>query len=534
VTLSYDDLVTAATVGITRKPLAVTGLGGPAAGYDDVLDAGDPAAALLDAAALLTVARRAGVQPRRGVTVPAPPADAAPALSDRAAAALRKLCWPTEHHWHWTPRPDDAEFLASLLNLAADAGYLATGPLLTGLLDASVENPAVGRAVSRVLGARGRWLVRYRPAWRDGVAAADALRDPETWSTGTPAARLGYLSGLRDRDSDAARDLLAAAWAQEHGRDRARFITVFSRRLSPADEEFLEAALTDRAATVRTQALRLLAQLPGSAFCRRTSGRAAELVRLEGPGPGRRLVITLPKKPDAAAVRDGIGGSPPATTIGDGPWRLTQMLAATPLSDWTARFGLSPREITALPVEGNLHADVHAGWRFAAISQSDAVWAQALLDTADRGGSERPPEAWPPDHVVAAALPADARAARAAALLTEASLSSPYVPGRSDDIPREVAMCPPPWPSVLAGAAIAALDREMAGVLEKPQYQRGSMRRLVWELLEAAGRCMPYAGDRDYASELTRLANLTPVGSYQFKSAAQSIAARRAFYEEIS
>ncbi len=88
-TLSYDDLVSAATVGITRKPVALMELDGAAAGCEGVLDAGNPAAALLDAAALLTVARRAGVQPRRGVTVPAP-ADSAPALPDRAVTLLRE------------------------------------------------------------------------------------------------------------------------------------------------------------------------------------------------------------------------------------------------------------------------------------------------------------------------------------------------------------------------------------------------------------------------------------------------------------
>jgi hypothetical protein len=150
------------------------------------------------------------------------------------------------------------------------------------------------------------------------------------------------------------------------------------------------------------------------------SGRAAELVRLEGTGPGRRLVITVPGTPDAAAVRDGIGGSPPAATIGDGPWRLTQVLAASPLADWTTRFGLSPREIVGLPVEGNLRADVHAGWRMAAATQGNAEWAQALLDAGrddskPGNGSGRPPEAWPPDHVLAAALAPGERAAVSAA-----------------------------------------------------------------------------------------------------------------------
>ena len=62
-TVSFDDLVTAATVGVSRKPLAITGLDGPAAGHAEVLDAANQAAALLDAAALMTVAGRAGFQP---------------------------------------------------------------------------------------------------------------------------------------------------------------------------------------------------------------------------------------------------------------------------------------------------------------------------------------------------------------------------------------------------------------------------------------------------------------------------------------
>ena len=159
-TLSYDDLVTAATVGLTRRPLAVTGLGGPAAGYESVLNADDPAAALL------TVARRAGVQPRHGVTVPAPPTDSAPALPDLAVAALRRLCWYQVYgRWYWSSSPEDVRLLADLLSAAADAGYVATGQLLTDLLDASINHPVLGPAVTGVPGARGRLLARYWPGW---------------------------------------------------------------------------------------------------------------------------------------------------------------------------------------------------------------------------------------------------------------------------------------------------------------------------------------------------------------------------------
>lgn len=545
-TLSYDDLVAAATVGITRKPLAMTGLGGPAAGYDSVLDAGDPAAALLDAAALLTVARRAGVQPRRGVTLPAPPADSAPALSDRAVQALRKLCWPTEYHWRWNPQPEDAEFLASLLNAAADAGYVAPGSLLADLLDAAVKNPALGPAASRMLGARGRLLVRFRQTWRDALAAADAISDPDIWRTGSPAERLAYLGNLRDRDPAAARDLLTAAWAQEHGRDRARFIPVLSRHLSPADEEFLEAALKDRAATVHAQVPQMLARLPGSAFVRRASERAASLLRLDEDRTRLRLLVSLPGKPDSVAARDGIGGEPPAPGIGESAWWLTQTLATAPLADWTTRFGLSARDIAGLPVEGGLRADVHAGWRMAAVLQGDAEWARALLD-AGRDGSGRPPEAWPPDRVLAAALPPGEWAA---VLLAAAgpflsglyssfhggvySSSIAYWHPHSDALLSEVAAFPAPWPRALADAVIAAFDHQVAAVRESPPPGHRHMRRPAEVFLQAAGRRMPATGDRDYAAELARLAAISPFGQSAFESAAETINHRRSFFEEIS
>ena len=46
-TVSYDDLVAAATIGLSHRPLHVTGLAGAAAEHAGVLDFGDQAAALL-------------------------------------------------------------------------------------------------------------------------------------------------------------------------------------------------------------------------------------------------------------------------------------------------------------------------------------------------------------------------------------------------------------------------------------------------------------------------------------------------------
>ena len=68
--MTYDDLVTAATLGLSRRPLPVAALRGPEAlsapQTQGVIAHDDPADALLDAAALHVAARRAGMVLPRG------------------------------------------------------------------------------------------------------------------------------------------------------------------------------------------------------------------------------------------------------------------------------------------------------------------------------------------------------------------------------------------------------------------------------------------------------------------------------------
>lgn len=154
-TASFEDLVTAATVGLSRRPMEITALAGAAVGHEGVLDAADPAAALLDAAALYTVASRAGVRPAADVASPAPAEqETAPELPTRAANLLLQAAAP------------DQALLADLLTAAGQAGYRLPAPLLPALLDAAVRSKALRPAVASVLGARGRWLAAYRPDWR--------------------------------------------------------------------------------------------------------------------------------------------------------------------------------------------------------------------------------------------------------------------------------------------------------------------------------------------------------------------------------
>jgi len=321
--LSFDDLVAAATVGVAHRPLHIAGLAGVAGQHATVLDGADPAAAVLDAAALMVTAQRAGVLPAPGVIPPGPAAaDTVPELPARAAEALPRLC-------------SDPVLLAGLLSTAASAGYRAPAPLLPALLDTAAMHTALRPAVAGVLGARGRWLARHRRDWQrvTDAAAPTPADDPGVWETGSRAERRAYLAMQRERDPGAARELLAAGWSRETGEDRADLLAVLAHRLSAADEEFLEAALDDRKGAVRAAARHLLARLPGSAFRRRAAERAAPLLRAERATPRRRLVVSLPEAADRAAARDGIGARPPASGIGARAWLLTQLIAAVSLAD---------------------------------------------------------------------------------------------------------------------------------------------------------------------------------------------------------
>ena len=540
--VSYDDLVAAATVGLSHSPLPVTVLAGAAAGHEAVLAKDDPAAALLDAAALMTAARRAGVLPAVAVTRPPPAAaDTGAELPAGAVRLVRRLGSP--------------QLLADLLAEAASRGYHAPAPLLPFLLDAAARDKAIRPAVAAVLGARGRWLAQYRPDWQQ-VADAGALdlaapdagavghpasaagdpAGPRVWETGSRARRRAYLSALRGRDPAAARELLSASWRQETGPDREVLLALLADGLSADDEAFLEQALDDRKESVRNVALVMLASLPDSAFRRRAAQRAAPLLRVECHGAGCQLIASPPQRSDAAAMRDGISLTPPGSAVGVRGWLLTQLIAAAPLAMWVSSFGMNPGQIVSLPVAGALQADVHAGWRLAAISEASAEWAEVLLATSELPQvSRRPREAWPHNYELVAVLPAAARMARAAATIA--------APAADPEAVAEVTGCPGPWDWPLADAAIEALRRAVATVARSKSPARSALNyATLVELAEAAGRCVPVTGATgapgrtDYPAaleELARAENCPPFWSPSLRKAADTAAVRRAFLEEI-
>jgi Family of unknown function (DUF5691) len=506
VTVSFDDLVAAATVGLARRPLEPAALGPPADAYTGLLDR-DPAGAVLDAAALLDAARRAGGLSPAPVPLPEPAtADDAPELPPAATELLRDALALT-----------DRDLLAEFLTAAAAAGYRASPPELPELLDLAAAHAAWRAPVAGVLGARGRWLAAHQPDWLRVADADIAVPPPDAWQTGRAPERVAWLSAVRRRDPTAARDRLAEGWARESGEDRAVLIAVLEDRLSDADEAFLEAALDDRKGEVRQVARRLLARLPRSAFVTRATARASGVLRLEGRGRGRRLVVTLPDPLDDAARRDGLTARSPYQPVGDRAWQLFQVIAGAPLGLWTDRLSAPADKIVPLEIAGQFAGEVHAAWRAATRRDRDAEWARALLARPASGPLAAP------DAQLVALLPVADRVARALAIVRGT------VPGTVDDL----AASPAPWPAELADAVLALI----AGQL------RSSAPGAPGKLPGLVGRRVAAVGSAGRARELRELADrfrirtaaVPTAGRWAapLERAATVLDRRRAFLEEL-
>ncbi len=235
------------------------------------------------------------------------------------------------------------------------------------------------------------------------------------------------------------------------------------------------------------------------------------------------LAVTLPPDRDAAAARDGIPAAPAGAVARGRAWLVIQFIAAVPLAEWTARLGLSPARLLRLPVPGGFGAEVHAGWRKAAVAQRDPAWAAALLAAAAAEARDAPPAARAAaasaDTELALVLPPAERVAWARDILARA--------GSGPQAAAALAACPGPWPASLADAVLAELARGLRA--SRPH-------RSVLVILPLAARLLPAAGERDYAAEIRALALAGPVAGdllSRLRRAADVIACRRRFLQEL-
>ncbi|MFF7971714.1 DUF5691 domain-containing protein [Streptomyces sp. NPDC007905] len=450
---SWDDLVTTALLGTDRRPraAAVPGREAPAA--------------LLDAAAVATVRRRAGLRPGRAARRPEPaPKDPRPALPAAAARRLAMLLADRPGGGGGGRRgssPDLVELLPQWLAAANAHGYAAPPQALPALLDAARGRTDLRPAALTFAGTRALWLARLNPDWRFALRSAPGggatLPDPEDgeavrrlWEEGLFAERVALLAALRARTPALARELLTATWATERAEDRLMFLDSLRTGLCPLDEPFLEQALRDRSRNVRATAAELLSTLPGSALAARMAVRAAACVAVDRTGNSPMVVVEAPPECDPGMERDGVTARPPAGR-GERSWWLGQLVEAAPLGTWSGRLGgRTPEQIVALPVADGWQGELHAAWCRAAVRQRDAAWSRALL------GAPSAPEAGGPGAVslaerakLLAALEAAERAEWVAGFIATHGLSEAF---------QLLGVCAVPWAAPLGRSVVDALD----------------------------------------------------------------------------
>ncbi|WP_333774599.1 DUF5691 domain-containing protein [Streptomyces sp. IBSBF 3136] len=447
----WEDLVTTALLGTDRRP--------PAA-----VPGGQAPVALLDAAAVATVRRRAGLRPGRAAPRPEPaPLDPRPALP--AAAARRLATLLADRSGGGGGRrgssPDLIELLPQWLAAANAHGYAAPPQALPALLDAARGRTDLRPAALAFAGPRALWLARLNPDWRFALRSAPGggatLPDPadgdavrRLWEEGLFAERVALLAALRARTPAPARELLASTWATERAEDRLMFLDSLRTGLSLEDEPFLEQALGDRSRNVRATAAELLSAVPGSALAARMAVRAAACVAVDRTGNSPMVVVEAPPECDPGMERDGVAARPP-TGRGERSWWLGQLVEAAPLGIWAGRLGgRTPEQIVSLPVADDWQAELHAAWCRAAVRQRDTAWSRALL------GAPSAPEAGGPGAVSLAerakllgALEPGERAAWVAGFIATHGLSEAF---------QLLGVCAVPWAAPLGRSVVDALD----------------------------------------------------------------------------
>jgi hypothetical protein len=451
----WEELVTSALLGTARR--TPPGLSpGPEAPM-----------ALLDAAAVETVRRRAGLRSARAAERPQPaPEDTRPALPAAAARRLAILLADRTGTGgggggRRGTAPDLMELLPQWLSTANTRGYAAPPHLLPALLDAARGRTDLRPAALAFAGPRATWLARLNPDWRFALRATPgggaALPPPEDtagvrqlWEEGLFAERVALLAAIRSRKAAAARELLATTWATERAEDRLMFLDSLRMGLGPDDEPFLEQALADRSRNVRTTAAELLSALPGSALAARMAVRAGACVAVDRGLDTPTIVVEAPHECDTGMERDGVVPKAP-TGRGERSWWFGQLVEAAPLGVWPGRLGgRTPGEIVALPVADDWRNELHAAWCRAAVRQRDAGWARALL------GAPAAPEAGGPGAVSLAerakllsTLGSAERAEWVAGFIATHGLSEAF---------QLLGVCGVPWAAPLGRAVVDALN----------------------------------------------------------------------------
>jgi hypothetical protein len=362
-----DPIVTTALVGLARQEKVNLTTGTPVDALLAALPSNETERTFLLSAGARAIYHQAGTQALQGIQVPAP-AGAEPlrACSPGAALVLSRLL-----------ADEEAGLLPEALARLQQHGLRLPYHLLPRVLHTT--NKETQAALFPVLGERGRWLGQFNPSWQwvqDFLPenASSLPPDAETiWQEGTGGQRVQILRLLRRIDPSQARTWLEGVWKQEKAEMRNDFLATLQVEQSADDEPFLEAALDDRAASVRSTAATLLGQLPYSAFLQRMRLRAQNMIRRrEG-----KLVIGAPQELKKDWLRDGVTEKPPQK-VAPRSWWLIQVCSVIEPTFWEEQLEARPAELFALLAKDRWEMQVMEGWSQAALRYHTSSWLMPL------------------------------------------------------------------------------------------------------------------------------------------------------------
>ena len=364
-----DPIVTLALVGTARQQQTNPATGLPVDALIEEVSAEEAERKLLLSAGAWAIYRQAGHKAQQIATLPEPaPQEKLRACSPAVALVLSRLL-----------NGEQTDLLPEALARLREVGRHLPYSLLPMALNKSGKD--VRAALFPVLGERGLWLSSFNPAWnwmRDFLPADESGLPAEAetiWQEGTSAQRAEILRRLRAVDPDKARDWLEAVWKQEKAEVRNDLLSTLEIGLGTTDEAFLEKALDDRAASVRTVAVSLLAHIPASAFIERMCQRGQAMLSMQK----KKLVINPPQEFDKAWLRDGLTAKPPHG-LGPRAWWLLQILTFIPPTFWEKHLGAGPADLLRLVANLRGEWDVQAveGWSKAAVRFQTENWISLL------------------------------------------------------------------------------------------------------------------------------------------------------------
>lgn len=369
----WDELAKIALIGTERAQLSENTLS--ALAKLGINAEGNPAKAILEAAALYHSLRRAGfpLQKQEPEFKPIQPEESSPAnrASGRSAQHLSQIL--------------DGRYFYALpeyLLLARQHHKHLPAEQLPFLFRLSLKYPQIWEKVQPALGPEGQWLLRQNPDWQ-ALAENPEL---DTWPDATLEVKQAMLRFLRRTQPEQAVPLLTAIWDHLPHTDKQAFLNILSTGLGDYDETFLEGCLVDRRKEVRLAAAALLSRLPDSGLIERLYARAMQLLKQKGNGPPD---LQYPKALDEGLKRDGIGakkGQPSDWTLeifSKIPPKRWEEYFHKPTVDTLRLLAGSPRKQLLLEAAANaaiLHQDhrwIEAILRFWWRTNDEAAWSSA-------------------------------------------------------------------------------------------------------------------------------------------------------------